>query len=120
MYLSPLTWGTNDVLADFQHLRDVRTPATNFKAKRVLLAKQRNEEPVFVTFVHKITSIFPPPPYFSNPLAENSSRSRLGQYVEKHFKWDAFPSDVDIGKDLMTYMIILYSINKVHINPFGT
>lgn len=101
MYLSPLTWGTSEMLTDFS--RDhTKSPEkvyqSNFKAKRVSLAKQRNEEPKFVTIVHKITALYPPPPYFPNPLAHDAACSRLGGYVSRHFLWDHFPQDVDIGE----------------------
>ena len=101
MYLSPLTWGTSDMLIDckdthhnYQSATSKNNTQSNFKAKRVTLAKQRNEEPKFVTLLHKITAVHPPSPYFPN-----ASRSKLGEYVRQHFLWSNFPQDVDIGEE---------------------
>ena len=105
MFLSPLTWGTNDLVEDFLSTNQSDTgdklsvnSSCNFKAKRIATAKLRNEEPKFVSILRKITSACPPQPYFPNPLAKETSRSKLCSYVEENFVWEAFPKDVDVGK----------------------
>jgi hypothetical protein len=100
MYLSPLTWGTNDILADFHDIRSggdsqVKSNTTNWKAKQRLLAKKRNEEPEFVKLLCKITNLHFPAPYLPNPLA--APHSKLGAYIKNKFTWETFPHDVDIG-----------------------
>lgn len=98
MYLSPLTWGTNDMLVDFHQQSVPSKQVKNVREKRIKLAKERHDEPIFIKIVHEIASVHPPMPYFLNPLAESFLRSDLGCYVRNHFKWKDFPVDVDIGK----------------------
>lgn len=89
---------------DFQHHRDTEVKTSrleNFKAKRVSLAKERNEMPKFVALLHEITAVYSPQPYLPNPLAEEACLSRLGKFVERYFCWDSFPLDVDIGGDIV-------------------
>ena len=118
MYLSPLTWGTNDMLTDSQQTsHDVSNHKyrSNFKAMRIERAKKRKDDPKFVTVLRKITALHPPAPYFPNPLAENRSNTRLGEYVNANFLWDKFPRDIDIGETSYSFEIERNTLNLTHI-----
>jgi hypothetical protein len=116
MYLSPLTWGTNDILADFHykhnHNNQSQQPKQqNFKQNRKSIAKQRNDDPKFVKMVNEVTAAYPPAPYMPNPLATVASNSKLGDYVSNHFLWNEFPEDVDIGVYIYTTYFYLTGLH---------
>mmetsp|Transcript_78 Transcript_78/g.144 ORF Transcript_78/g.144 Transcript_78/m.144 type:complete len:136 (+) Transcript_78:93-500(+) len=111
MYLSPWTWGSNDLQADYEgddQLSVKSKRGSNFKAHRRFLAKERNDVPHFVTVVEEITTAHPPTPYLTNPLSKSTLSSKLGEYVKQYFDWGAFPDDVDIGeRDIYCYVMFI-------------
>lgn len=103
----------------------------SFKENRKSRAKARNDVPHFVAVVDEITAKHPPAPYLINPLSKAALNSRLGDYVSRHFNWNTFPEDVDIGERVpyategangtMTgYSIVLIYVNIVFSAEVGT